>query len=322
MLRRATLLAGVLAAYAAAAVAAEPGLVAHYTFEEAAGTVLKDRSGNGYDGTIHDADWVASGQGHALKFRGTDSYVDCGLKLARKLTADMTILAWVKLSPASYPDRSTNWTLLDCEVYPLSGFIVRIDGATAKLVYRASSAGVAQDFRGQTDIGRSMCHYLAVTRQGNRVTLLVDGWPDTSTTIQAPTGPWLPLRISSPDQSLDGAIEELAIYDRAMAQEEILERYKKEAARHGTDTSWFGTFSLEPLLYPDRGKAGVGVDYRGVLPVPPGAEAVVELGEPCGPILQTIPDRAHRRSPAAGFHVRRVESGRPACAGVRDSGRC
>ena len=63
------------------------------------------------------------------------------------------------------------------------------------------------------------------------MTLLVDGWPDTSTTIQTPAAPWLPLRISSPDQSLEGAIDELAIYDRAMARDEILERYKKEAAR-------------------------------------------------------------------------------------------
>ena len=118
--------------------------------------------------------------------------------------------------------------------------------------------------------------------------LLVDGWPDASITIQTPTAPWLPLRISSPDQSLDGAIDELAIYDHAMAQDEILDRYKRGAAAHGKDTSWFGTFRLEPLLYPDRGKAGVGVNYRGVLPVPPGAKAVVELGEPCRPSLQTI----------------------------------
>ena len=31
------------------------------------------------------------------------------------------------------------------------------------------------------------------------------------------------------------------------------------------------------------------MNYRGVLPVPPGAKAVVELGIPGGPALQTIP---------------------------------
>ena len=71
MILRLTFSVCLLAGFAAAALAAEPGLVAHYTFEEAAGTVLKDHSGNGNDGTIHNADWVASGQGHALKFKST-----------------------------------------------------------------------------------------------------------------------------------------------------------------------------------------------------------------------------------------------------------
>ena len=58
------------------------------------------------------------------------------------------------------------------------------------------------------------------------------------------------------------------------------------------------------LLYPDRRKATVGVNCRGVLPLPPGAKARLELATPGGPALQTIPAAARRRSAAAGFHAR------------------
>src|SRR3989339_316675 len=108
------------------ALATEPGLVAHYTFDEGSGTVLKDHSGNGRHGTIHNADWIKSVRGHALAFKAAGSYVDCGLELGRKLTADMTIVAWLQLTAPTYPDGSTNWTVVDCEDYTRSGFVVRI----------------------------------------------------------------------------------------------------------------------------------------------------------------------------------------------------
>jgi len=71
-------------------------LVAHYTFDEGQGEVLPDHSGCANHGKIHGAKWVQLNEGAALEFNGKDSYVDCGLKLARKLAGDMTILAWVK----------------------------------------------------------------------------------------------------------------------------------------------------------------------------------------------------------------------------------
>jgi len=39
----------------AALQAAEPSLIAHWSFDEGSGNVLHDRSGNKHDGTIHGA---------------------------------------------------------------------------------------------------------------------------------------------------------------------------------------------------------------------------------------------------------------------------
>lgn len=54
------------------------GLVAHYTFDEGSGTVLKDRSGNQNHGRIHGATYVESPWGHALRFDGENDYVNLG----------------------------------------------------------------------------------------------------------------------------------------------------------------------------------------------------------------------------------------------------
>ena len=50
-------------------------LVAHYTFEEAAGDRLVDHSGRGNHGVIHGAAWAESPWGGALRFDGVDDYV-------------------------------------------------------------------------------------------------------------------------------------------------------------------------------------------------------------------------------------------------------
>src|SRR5262249_48117924 len=54
--------------------AAPTGLVAAYGFNEGAGTVLTDISGNGNTGTISGATWTTAGKfGGALQFNGTNA---------------------------------------------------------------------------------------------------------------------------------------------------------------------------------------------------------------------------------------------------------
>ena len=54
----------------------DAGLVAEWHFDEGSGTILRDSSGNGYDGTIYGATWVDGKSGKALSFDGKDDYVD------------------------------------------------------------------------------------------------------------------------------------------------------------------------------------------------------------------------------------------------------
>jgi hypothetical protein len=71
------------------------GLVAHYAFENDA----NDSSGNGHDGTIEgDPQWVAGRSGQALKFDGTEDYVNIGLGAGdyfATLNSGFTVAAWI-----------------------------------------------------------------------------------------------------------------------------------------------------------------------------------------------------------------------------------
>jgi hypothetical protein len=76
--------------------AEEKGLVGWWKFDEGEGTIAKDSSGKGNDGTIIGATWTKKGKsGSALLFDGK-SYVDCGNDKSLDITTDFTIEAWVK----------------------------------------------------------------------------------------------------------------------------------------------------------------------------------------------------------------------------------
>lgn len=82
-----------------------PGLIAHYTFDEAAGSVLKDCSRNGNDGVIRQATWVKSPRGHALSFNGIDSLVEIRRNPSFDLTGDATVEAWLRTTSDDGRDR-------------------------------------------------------------------------------------------------------------------------------------------------------------------------------------------------------------------------
>ena len=83
--------------------AAAPGLVASYSFDENAGTVVGDSSGNSNPGAISGATWVIGKYGSSLRFNGTNALVRVPDSNSLDLTSTFTIEAWV------YPTGSSSW---------------------------------------------------------------------------------------------------------------------------------------------------------------------------------------------------------------------
>jgi hypothetical protein len=101
-----------------------------------------------------------------------------------------------------------------------------------------------------------------MTRQGKRVTLFIDGLPEATFSADPPASPTVPFKISSPGQPFRGTIGELAIYGRAFPRDEILGRYKRDAAAYGKDTAMMATltdhlWNFDEVFDADLDKTGI-----------------------------------------------------------------
>ncbi|MHC4168924.1 MAG: LamG-like jellyroll fold domain-containing protein [Planctomycetota bacterium] len=73
--------------------------VAHWTFDDGAGTVALDSSGNANDGVlVGDPQWVPGILGGALEFDGDGDYIDCGNDASLDITGDITMMCWIKVA--------------------------------------------------------------------------------------------------------------------------------------------------------------------------------------------------------------------------------
>jgi len=69
-----------------------PSPVAHWTFDDGAGAVALDSSGNGNDGVlIGDPQWVPGKIGGALELDGDGDFVDCGDSPVFDIPVDITV---------------------------------------------------------------------------------------------------------------------------------------------------------------------------------------------------------------------------------------
>src|SRR6266542_3488671 len=113
LMRLALALAILSAALVAAAPArADTSLVAAYGFDEGAGGLVTDASGNAHFGTIAGATWTTEGRyGGALSFNGTNAYVDLG-GLGTFYRTGFTLEAWVDKQTATKNDVAVlgSWT--------------------------------------------------------------------------------------------------------------------------------------------------------------------------------------------------------------------
>ncbi len=263
--------------------------VAHYTFDEGKGDVLHDRSGNGHHGKIVDAKWVKRGERWWLRFDGHGDYVDFGDNRDLKITGDMTILAWVHLDASPCPDDKTNWTVIDCEDYQQEGFILRVYGAGCKVFYRESRKGSDGNGFGATQLENHRAYLLGVVRRAGTATVYLDGAPDVQFRVAPPVFGRVPFKIGSTDQSFNGTIDEVVIYDRALTTDEVAAHYWRSAAAYGKDVSIRGRLAIRPFIYADEDQARFEVDWFGASPIASDEHMVVELTRHDGKVLVSRP---------------------------------
>lgn len=200
----------------------EPGLVHHFPFDDGAGPVASNNGSAGGSAAIDGAEWRSSGAGHALEFSGDDK-VDLGnidmagsaLTIALWMRADELDLFDARLiSKASdVRDQDHYWmvSLLGSE---LRFRLKTASGGTSTLI--SSGAGITTD---------QWIHVAAVYNGGQmliyRNGVIVAQMSKTGAIVSAPS---VPAAIGNQPQggkTLEGRIDEVRMYDRALSTAEV-----------------------------------------------------------------------------------------------------
>lgn len=204
------------------------GLVAYWPFD---GNAI-DETGNGNDGIVHGATLTEDRCGRpssAYSFDGVDDYIEVPHDPSLNFgTGDFTVCCWVQLAQLPQFGRivgkmgaeRTGSTHGDGYGYVLT---IAQDGHPFANV---SEAGVGPAVHSYASLGTGTWHFLAAVRRGGILSLFVDGeWKaevvnanDTNSESTVGIGAKL---APGDERWLNGLIDDLRIYNRALGEEEI-----------------------------------------------------------------------------------------------------
>ena len=217
------------------AMGGEEGLLGHWKFDERQGDVAVDSSGHGNDGEIWEAAWVEGEFGTALGFGGQGEYVSIPQVAGLDGSDEMTVEAWVYWEGSGrYPNIISGGT------WSPGGFLVFVNdnqcyfrmgrpGASASSnrdQWREVSAPLVSPF------SEGQWYHLAATFKRPGIKTYVNGMQVGSANWDYAVGHQGDLIIGKWGGAVThkGMIDEVKIFDRALAADEIAASHAKEAA--------------------------------------------------------------------------------------------
>ena len=192
------------------------GLAAAYGFDEGAGAIANDASGNGHFGEISGATWASGRYGGALSFDGSNDSVLLG-SLGTFYQSGFTLEAWVNKTSATENDAAVvgSWTG--------SGPMIWVDHLATR--YHLTLGGGYSGYlnSGQSPLAGQWQH-LAATYDGTTARFYIDGAQVASRTNGSVGNSDL-WRIGAYGGSaggfFDGLIDDVRVYDHALSGGEI-----------------------------------------------------------------------------------------------------
>jgi len=216
------------------------GQVLCMNFNELQGTIAKDSSDEGNDGTLHgmntgidnaSSGWTTDSKyGNALDFDGVDDYVDCGASVFITDPSSFTILYWFRVSQEQTTRRMFGF---GGDYNSLSYW-----GSSSLRWYLINSTGtvVTADLIG---IGFNKWYHIAVTYDAdagsNNQIVYINGEQNVTKTQIGTIGMGgETFYIGSKSNAyFNGTIDEVRIYNRALSPEEISASYNAGKERLG-----------------------------------------------------------------------------------------
>ena len=206
--------------------APETGLLAYYRFDETAGSVAKDCSGNGRDGTIVSPAWTSGKHGGALVLDGaaTCMTIAGSQQVAASGPFTVTVFASVTAfavgSIAGYIFAKTN------KVPDARSWRFGSDTTSNYSLRIGAASGATQIATPDGQASNTWVHVTAVFDPGKRMELWVDGARLSNATtppVDLVDDPTAPLRVGCLVTSnyFKGKLDELRLYGRALQATEI-----------------------------------------------------------------------------------------------------
>lgn len=209
----------------------QAGLVAHWKFDEVSGVSAYDYSSNANAGSVNGALRMPDTNcraGGCLSFNGTSDYVLVPDSNSLDVSGNFTLSAWVKWNQfknygviaqknSGGGTNSINYGLWSYDTN-IIGYIG--NGTTGNSVsVNYTTAGIST----------GNWYLISFVSDGVNLKLYINGQlvSSASQTI-APAGNAYPFYISDPTYSINGLIDDVRIYSRAITQEEIDSLYKSE----------------------------------------------------------------------------------------------
>ncbi len=196
------------------------GLVAAYAFNEGTGTSIADASGTGNVGTAASTTWSTAGKyGNALSFNGTSSLVTVANSASLALTSGATLEAWVRPTTVSSAWRDVIYKAND-------NYYLEATSSNGSRPAGGAIVGSSNlEAYGTAALTANAWAHLAMTYDGATMRLYVNGAQVSSTartgTIATSTNALTIGGDTIFNQRFSGLIDEVRVYNRALAVAEI-----------------------------------------------------------------------------------------------------
>ena len=207
------------------------GLVGRWTFDDGKGSIARDASGRGNDGSVMGgASWTKGIIGGALEFDGSDDFVSIPNESAFDITGNVTVSAWIQVKSFTKPWQS-----------------IVTKGDRAWRIHRAgsrNSVGFAcsdlsrdqvGDLYGNRDVDDGKWHHVAGVLNGTKASIFVDGALDASTNASPNISVndyavLIGANAQATGRLFHGLIDDVRIYDRALSVDELRALVKEGGA--------------------------------------------------------------------------------------------
>jgi len=270
----------------------DPSLVAYWDFDERSGSVINDKVGLNGNGSLVGTSWTNGKVNGALSFNGIDSYVKIATTTALAGLNSFSLSTWVKINT----NKSGYQTIFERgSAYQMGGTILLYYSADfGRFIFSFYDVNTKHSWLYSPTVSTlQQWHHVVVVANNNLVKIYLDGFAglpieipglyplqdgrgDTNIYKGSYIGAQID-RTSTPQDFLDGFVDEIKIYNRALSDSEILSLYGSSPLVYTSDfpisisnTPWpkifgqfggYGIVSQQDII--DMANSGFNLFYGG-----------------------------------------------------------